>query len=181
MGKVYRTSDDSLLLLRNMKGRVSGHVLDMGTGSGILAVAAALEQDVTHVTASDINPEAIKATEKKAREACVQGRIEYIVGDLFDAHTGRRYDWILFNPPYLPSEAGADEPSWAGGRTGAEVILRFLNGAPGYLSSEGSIILIVSSLTDLLLRKIEKIYYVEVLEELPLFFERLTCLLLRPL
>jgi hypothetical protein len=36
-------------------------------------------------------------------------------------------------------------------------------------------------LTDLLLRKIEKIYYVEVLEELPLFFERLTCLLLRPL
>ena len=181
MEKVYRTSDDSLLLLRNMKGRVSGHVLDMGTGSGILAVAAALEQDVTRVTASDINPEAIKATKKKAIDASVQGRIDYIVGDLFDAHTGRRYDWILFNPPYLPSEAGADEPSWAGGRTGAEVILRFLNEAPRYLSSEGSIILIVSSLTDLLLRKIEKLYYIEVLEELPLFFEKLTCLLLRPL
>ena len=167
--------------MRNMKDRGSGHVLDMGTGSGILAVAAALEQDVTHVTASDINPEAIKATEKKAIDARVQGRIECIVGDLFDAHTGRWYDWILFNPPYLPSEAGADEPSWAGGRTGGEVILRFLNEAPGYLSSGGSIILIVSSLTDLLLHEIKKMYYVEVLEELPLFFERLTCLLLRPL
>jgi release factor glutamine methyltransferase len=181
MEKVYRTSDDSLLMLRNMKGRVSGHVLDMGTGSGILAVAAALEQDVTRVTASDINPEAIKATKKKAIDASVQGRIDYIVGDLFDAHTGRRYDWILFNPPYLPSETCADEHSWAGGRTGAEVILRFLNEAPGYISSEGSIILIVSSLTDLLLHEINKMYYVEVLEELPLFFERLTCLLLRPL
>ena len=165
MGEVYHPSDDSLLLLRNMKGRVSGHVLDMGTGSGILAVAAALEQDVIHVTASDINPEAIKMTKNKALEAKVHGKIEYIVGDLFDAHTGRLYDWILFNPPYLPSEAGADEPSWAGGRTGGEVILRFL--------------MIISSLTDLLLCEIKKIYYVEVLEALPLFFERLTCLLLK--
>ena len=120
-------------------------------------------------------------TENKALEAKVHGKIEYIVGDLFDAHTGRLYDWILFNPPYLPSEAGADEPSWAGGRTGGEVILRFLNEAPRYLSSEGSILMMISSLTDLLLCEIKKIYYVEVLEALPLFFERLTCLLLKPL
>jgi HemK-related putative methylase len=169
------------MLLRNMKSRVSGRVLDLGTGSGILAIAAALKQNVSHVIASDIDIEAIKETRKMAREAKVHKKIDYIVGDLFDAYIGYRYDWILFNPPYLPSEAGSNELSWDGGKTGGEVILRFLNEAQEYLSSEGSIIMNISSFTGLTLREIKKIYYVEVLEELPLFFEKLICLLLRPL
>lgn len=180
MGRVYEPTGDSLLLMRHMEQRVRGSVLDMGTGTGVQAIAAASKPEVARVVAVDVNPEAVEAARRRAVEAGVSCKIEFHVGDLFKGLGGERFDWIVFNPPYLPSEGDADKSSWSGGQRGCEVIERFLSEAAGHLRPSGAILLIYSTLTGLNLERVEASYRVEVLEELPLFFERLFCALLRP-
>ena len=180
MARVYRPAEDSILLLAHARGRVRGSVLDMGTGSGFLAVEIATEPLVNEVVAADLDPEAIKEAMKRAEEAGVADRIEFIVSDLFRRLEGRRFDWILFNPPYLPSEGAADEASWAGGEVGDETTMRFLNEARSHLEPDGAIILVYSSHTGLDLGEVEKMYMVTKQGESPLFFERLVCLMLSP-
>ena len=181
MAGVYRPAEDSMLLLRHAQAMVSGSVLDMGTGSGILAIAAAQKSEVRKVVAVDIDPDAINHAMSKAEEFGVSGRIEFRVGDLFEGMAGDVFDWILFNPPYLPSEWPANEVSWSGEEGGHEVIRRFLDTADRHLNPGGTILLVFSSRTGLDIDEVEEKYSVTVLEELPLFFERLYCLLLRPL
>ena len=181
MTGIYRPAEDSMLLLKHAKEMVSGSVLDMGTGSGILAIALASEPGVTRIVAVDINPDAIDYSQRRAEKSGVLGRIEFRVGDLFEGMDDEGFDWILFNPPYLPSEGPADEASWSGGEVGDEVIGRFLEEAGDHLNPGGAVIMVYSSQTDLSLEEIGEKYRVKVLEELPLFFERLYCLLLRPI
>ena len=59
MGEVYRPAEDSHLLSKHVNRLVHGEVLDMGTGSGIQAITAALKQEVESVVAVDINPKAL--------------------------------------------------------------------------------------------------------------------------
>ncbi len=181
MSVVYEPAEDSMLLLRNAKGRLHGSVLDMGTGSGVLAIAATSEPRVTRVMAVDIDPEAITLARDRAKEQGVTGRIEFRVGDLFEGLEDELFDWILFNPPYLPSEGAANEVSWSGGESGKEVIDKFLGEAISYIKPSGAILMVYSSLTGLDIEAVEREYTVEVLERVPLFFEVLYCILLRPL
>ena len=181
MARVYGPAEDSMLLLRNAEGRLRGSVLDMGTGSGIHAIMAAREPEVTRVVAVDIDPEVVELARERAEEQGVSERIEFRVGDLFEGLEAEEFDWILFNPPYLPSEGVADEASWSGGKSGKEVIERFLGDAISYLKPSGAILIVYSSQTGLDLEAVERDYAVEVLEKLPLFFEVLFCLMLRPL
>jgi len=153
-------------------------VLDIGTGSGIQAEGAASKPEVYRVVAVDIDAGSIAEARKRMVEAGVSNKVDLIVSDLFRGVTGR-FDWIVFNPPYLPSDVEANEVSWSGGLRGSELIERFLLEADGYLKRGGSILLVYSTLTGLSLKLVKKKYQVEVLEELPLFFERLFCLLLR--
>ena len=172
MEDVYHPAEDSYLLARHVESLVSGDVLDMGTGSGIQAVTAALKQDVASVLAVDITPEALREAEKRADNAGVSGKISFLLSDLFDEVNGR-YNWIIFNSPYLPSEGAADEHAWAGG---AELIERFLAGALDHLEPEGSILLIYSNLSEPDMDG----YEVDLLEEMELFFEKLFCVRLSP-
>jgi HemK-related putative methylase len=181
MAGVYRPAEDSMLLLRHARSRISGSVLDMGTGSGVLATAVASDRRVKRVVAVDIDRNAVEVARRRAEDSGVSGRIEFLVGDLFEGLDGERFDWILFNPPYLPSDGAADEGSWSGGETGREVVMRFLGGAREHLNPSGAILMVHSSQTGLELEEVERDYVVEVLEEMPLFFERLYCLLLRPI
>jgi len=181
MAEVYEPAEDSFLLLRHVERLVRRSVLDVGTGSGIQAVAAAAKPDVERVVAIDIAPEAIEVARRRAAVAGVSERVEFRIGDLFTGLGDELFDWVVFNPPYLPSEGEADEGSWAGGRAGSETILRFLAEASQYLKRCGGILLVYSTLTGLDLEEIRKSYHVELLEELPLFFETLFCVLLRPL
>ena len=180
MSRVYRPAEDSLLLLRHARGRVRGSVLDMGTGSGFLAVEVASGPLVDGVVAVDVDPRAVEEAARRAEEAGVADRIEFLVSDLFRELQGRRFDWILFNPPYLPSEGAADEASWAGGEAGDEVIMRFLREAGGHLMPGGAIIMVYSSQTGLDLGEVEETYKVFELGESSSFFERLVCLMLEP-
>ncbi len=177
MGSVYKPAEDSYMLQRHVERLVCGSVLDVGTGSGIQAVTAAKKGDVSRVLAADINPEAIEAALWRASEEGVLGKVKFAVSDLFDSVEGV-FDWIIFNPPYLPSEGGLADPAWDGGEGGFETTERFLRDAGKHLAEGGSILLIYSSETGL--RVGDYGYEWEVLEEMPLFFERLYCARLSP-
>jgi release factor glutamine methyltransferase len=178
MEEVYKPGEDSYLLQRWVEKLVTGNVLDMGTGSGIQAVTAASKKEVTHVLAVDINPAALITAEKRAYSYSVQDKIDFIYSDLFEKVEGK-FNWILFNTPYLPSEGTVDEASWAGGETGGEVIRRFLVEAPRFLKDGGFVLMIYSSLSGLTEADFSD-YCFELLEEIGLFFEKIYCVRLSP-
>jgi release factor glutamine methyltransferase len=150
----------------------------MGTGSGIQAVTAAEKEKVSHVLAVDINPAALIEAEKRAVAFGVVDKIDFQLSYLFSS-VERSFDWIIFNTPYLPSEGEADEVSWAGGASGGEIIRRFLSDVPSYLSKNGSILMIYSSLSRLSDDDFNG-YRFELLEEIGSFFEKIYCVKLSP-
>ncbi len=178
MEAVYRPGEDSYLLARHVRKLVHGEVLDVGTGSGIQAVEAALKPEVSRVVAVDMSPAAVEAAKRRAESGGVVEKIEFIRSDLFENVEGV-FDWIVFNPPYLPSEGDADEASWAGGETGAETVRRFLRDARSHLEKSGSILMVYSDHTGLEEGDFRG-YVVEKLGELALFFETLSCVALTP-
>ncbi len=177
VGSVYQPAEDSYMLQRHVARLVTGKVLDMGTGGGIQAVTAAQKPDVDYVLAVDINPEAIEAAKRRAFETGVFNKVSFTVSDLFEEIDGC-FDWIIFNPPYLPAEGGLGDPTWDGGEGGGETIERFLREAKGHLTTCGSIIMIYSSETKVTVGGYG--YDWEILQEMPLFFETLFCALLSP-
>ncbi len=178
MEDVYRPREDSYLLAEHVRRLVHGEVLDMGTGSGIQAVEAAAKPEVIRVVAVDVNPAAVEAAERLAESRGVEGKMKFATSDLFENVEGV-YDWIVFNPPYLPGEGGADEASWAGGENGAETVRRFLREAHGRLKKNGSILMVYSSRTGLTEADFSG-YKGEKLGEKRLFFETLYCVALTP-
>jgi release factor glutamine methyltransferase len=178
MGDVYRPGEDSYLLARHVRRLVRGEVLDMGTGSGVQAVEAAAKQEVSRVVAVDVNPAAVEVARRRAESSGVAGKMEFVTSDLFE-NVKDVFDWIVFNPPYLPSEGDADEASWVGGETGAETVRRFLRYARRHLRKRGSILMVYSDHTGLNAADFSK-YEVENLDETHLFFETLFCVALTP-
>jgi release factor glutamine methyltransferase len=79
-------------------------VLDLGTGSGNLAIAIAHRHKGAKVTAVDISPAALTVAKRNAAKHGVVSRIEFREGDLFAPVAGRQFDFILSNPPYIPTE-----------------------------------------------------------------------------
>lgn len=95
---VYPPSDDSLLLAESVQPR--GRVLEIGTGSGVVAIHLAKQGH--KVVATDINPEAIANARENSRLNGVEDRVEVVRTDLMDGIKGP-FDTVVFNPPYLPS------------------------------------------------------------------------------
>jgi len=147
MEEVYEPREDSYLLQecipQNLKGK---KILDMGTGSGILAITAA--KNGGDVTAVDISPEALKAAEKNAKRQNV--KIKFILSDLFE-NIAEKYDLIIFNPPYVPEnefdEKVGTSRIYSGGKSGREVLERFIKDVKRFLSENGEILIVISSLT----------------------------------
>jgi release factor glutamine methyltransferase len=181
MAEVYKSAEDTFLLLKHAEKLVEGNILEMGTGSGYIAIQLSKMSRVGRVVAVDVNPKAVETARNNALMAGVSEAVMFMESDLFQRLGDSRFNWVLFNPPYLPSEGIIDEPSWAGGRNGGELITRFLSKAPLHLSPGGRILAIISSKTNFDFRKVEKQYEIKVLEEIPLFFETLSCVMFVPL
>ena len=145
-------------LLDLAKGRPADAPLaiaDVGTGSGILAVCAAKHLPQASVTATDLSPAAMEIAAANAAEHGVAGRIELVRSDLLaEVPAGRRFDFILSNPPYvseaefekLPREVRDHEPREAlvAGPLGTEVIARLVPQAAQRLNPGGHLLIEVS-------------------------------------
>jgi release factor glutamine methyltransferase len=148
---VYEPAEDTFLIAENMRVTEDDTVLDMGTGCGILAVLAA--EKAKSVLAVDVNPYALQCAVKNAENNGVKERIDFRQGDLFQPiKQNERFNLILFNAPYLPSEPDEEKSwigkAWAGGRNGRKILDRFVMDAPNFLAAGGRIQLVQSSLSD---------------------------------
>jgi release factor glutamine methyltransferase len=142
--------------LRLAKGLEKPHVLDLGTGSGNIAVAVAHQHKGAQVTAVDVSPEALAVAAQNAARHGVAGRIRFLAGDLFaPLAAGEAFDIVLSNPPYiaredlprLPVGVRDYEPHRAldGGPGGYAVFERLVRDAPAYLKPGGHLILEIGS------------------------------------
>jgi release factor glutamine methyltransferase len=122
-------------------------VLDLGTGSGILAVTLKLERPDWEVTAVDISPEALATASANARFH--GANVRFVLSDGFAALLGESFDLIVSNPPYigndeeLSAEVRDHEPAGAlfSGPTGLEFYERLAREAPAHLEDSGLILL----------------------------------------
>mgnify|MGYP001230942984 FL=1 len=169
--EVYNPSDDSYMLLRIVEVARDQTFLEVGAGTGLIAIHAA--KMGAKVTATDVNPHAVELTRRNA--ARNQVRIQVLQSDLFDKVNGY-FDVIAFNPPYLPSDSSSTswiERSWSGGEKGSEILVSFLEQAWRHLAPGGRIYMVLSSLTGLtsVLKAAKERYESEMLEEQRMFFE----------
>jgi len=175
--EVYSPAEDSWLLKEailkeDLKGK---NCLDMGTGNGIQS-RAMMKAGAKKVTAVDINPDAIKkAMEDNSK---LKEKITFFEGDLFQFihnNPAERFDFIAFNPPYVPS-VGIKWKDLDGGERGREVIDIFLEEFEKVLEDKGVLLLLVSShnnekeVVDVLNKKG---FVSQIILEKKLFFEKL--------
>ena len=147
---VFRPISDSRFLadvLREQTMPQGAAALDLCTGSGILAITAAL-RGADDVTAVDVSRRAVWTVRLNARLNGV--RVKAVRGDLFDAVGDRRFDAITSNPPYVPSATdelpgSGPQRAWEGGRDGRLVLDRIIERAPAHLRPGGFILLTHSS------------------------------------
>jgi len=134
-------------------------VLDVGTGSGCLAIATAVYWPGVTVDAVDISPPALTLARKNAVRHGVSERVEIIESDLLDCLPDRRYDVILANPPYVPTASMAKLPPeyrWEpalgleAGEDGLDLVRRLLDTAPGDLEDDGVLIVEVGEAAEAL-------------------------------
>jgi release factor glutamine methyltransferase len=189
--EIYAPREDSFLLEKHVRELSRGLVLDMGTGSGIQARAAA--EKASFVIGVDINKSAVEYCKRNNTSS----KIMYVQSDLFSFFQSNyvkmskysfkgiakaegqanRFDVIIFNAPYLPNDMDKD-PALGGGKKGYETIERFLKQATSFLAENGIILLIFSSLTGK--EKVDEIiinndFDFEELERVHVFFEDIYC------
>lgn len=129
------------------RGR-SGAVLDIGTGSGAIALSLAAEGDFDCVVASDVSRDALAVARSNAARLGLTQFVEFREGSLFDVvREGERFDIIVSNPPYvaesershLPPDVAVHEPAAAlfAGPDGLAIIERIVAGAAERLQPGG--------------------------------------------
>jgi release factor glutamine methyltransferase len=123
-------------------------VLDLGTGSGCIAITLALERPLARVAAVDRSPAALAIARRNAER--LDARVEFLTSDWFAALAGRRFDLIVSNPPYI---AAADphlrrgdvrfEPlsALAAGQDGLDDLRQLTAAACAHLKPGGSVLL----------------------------------------
>ncbi|HID57328.1 TPA: peptide chain release factor N(5)-glutamine methyltransferase [Candidatus Poribacteria bacterium] len=133
-------------IVRRLKDRKPGEILDVGTGCGAIAISLAKLLPGWRVVAIDVSEGAIELARQNAETIGVN--VELRVGDMFEPVGGMRFDCIVSNPPYIPSnqipnlqpEIGY-EPREAldGGPDGLEVIRRLISTSKYHIRPGGSI------------------------------------------
>ena len=129
-------------------------LIDIGTGSGAIAVSLAFHRPDWEIVATDMLADALEVARENARIHGCTERITFLQGNLFtpvETSENRRFDWIASNPPYissrdfptLPPDIRDHEPISAltAGSDGLSIIRRIIAGAPQFLNPNGRLIL----------------------------------------
>ena len=124
-------------------------ILDLCTGSGCLAILAALAFPRATVDAVDLSPGALALARRNVAAHRLSDRISVHRGDLFKPLAGRRYDLIISNPPYVDAGGMAKLPpefrheprlALAAGKDGLDLVHRILAEAPQHLTKNGGLV-----------------------------------------
>ncbi|WP_371744155.1 HemK2/MTQ2 family protein methyltransferase [Mycobacterium sp. DL592] len=153
---VYAPQRDSRLLIEalTVAAEVPGcRVLDICTGSGVVAIAAA-QLGAHSVTAVDISSRAVACAQANAERAGVT--VDARLGDVIDAARSAPYDIIVSNPPYVPTGPDAHleqipqdagpSTAWDAGPDGRMVLDPLCDAAPGLLADGGTMLIVQSEL-----------------------------------
>ncbi|WP_439575851.1 50S ribosomal protein L3 N(5)-glutamine methyltransferase [Phreatobacter sp.] len=124
-------------------------ILDLCTGSGCLAILAAMAFPEATIDAVDLSAEALEVAALNVADHDMQDRINLMAGDLFAPVAGRHYDLIIANPPYVAeAEVSAFPPEYraepvmahAGGPDGLDIVRRILREAGDHLTEHGGLL-----------------------------------------
>lgn len=176
---VYEPAEDSFLLAdAALKEAAQGmRILEIGAGSGFVSAVLLANLKDIYLVATEINPHAARCARAN--------RVEVIRTDLFkgikNEKPEKRFDLILFNPPYLPTSKEEKVPGWLnyafdGGISGREILDRFLEEVKDYLKPEGKVLILISSITGLkaVREKMEELgFEVDIVERKKVSFEEL--------
>ena len=144
-------------------------ILDLCTGSGCIAIAAAFAFPQAQVDAADISPDALAVAHMNVEHYRLGARVHLVRSDLFANLEGRRYDLILTNPPYveaadmaaLPEEYRHEpELALASGASGLDAIIRILANASAHLNAGGALIAEVGNSCVALAERFPKVPFV---------------------
>ena len=167
---MYEPREDSFLIRKHIHEFCTEDsvVLDMGTGSGILALEAS--KHCKNVMACDIDKKLITKLKRKHRSS----KITFLHSNLF-SNIKSKFNLIIFNPPYIPTKKGKTRfIDLDGGKNGIEVIEPFLEQAKQFLRKDGKILLLTSSLNKNIESLFNKYSYSYLaLDEEKLAFEKL--------
>ena len=147
-GIIIPRPETELLVEKTLELAARGRptIVDIGTGSGNIALALAKELPDARIIATDVSVKALRVAGLNAQEHGLEN-VTFVRGSLFSALDGLglkgKCDFIICNPPYvsasdwdsMPREVRDHEPrrAFLGGRTGLEFIRRLVKGSPAYL------------------------------------------------
>ena len=144
-------------------------ILDVGTGSGAIALACAVAFPKARVDAVDVSVPALQVARRNVRRLGLQKRVRVLQSDYFDAVEGRRYDIIVSNPPYvgraemrrLPREY-RHEPrlGLASGADGLDSVRAIFAAARRHLGRDGILVVEVGNTEDTLVRAFPRLPFV---------------------
>lgn len=125
------------------------NALDLGTGSGCLAILLAHAYPGADIDAVDISTDALTVAQRNVSDYGLADRINLIRSDLFSNLSGKAYDLIISNPPYVTAIAMADLPpeyrhepvlALSGGEDGLDAVRTILTMAPRFLNPNGTLV-----------------------------------------
>ncbi len=150
--------------LRLLKGKDAPRVLDVGTGSGCIALSIAQQHKSAHVTAIDVSADALAVARRNAERHGLTERVRFVQGDLLQPVAGETFHLIATNPPYisqtelptLDKDVRNFEPFLAldGGPDGLAVYRRLIAEVPKYLASGGSLLLEIGATQEQAVREL---------------------------
>lgn len=189
---VYLPAEDSFLAAEVLEECLSAkesslEVLDMGTGTGLLGLVAAKSGKAKNVMFADINEDAVAICKENIafNNAVIKAECNAVRSDLFSNVKGK-FDIITFNAPYLKDgdddkKVGKLAKAWSGGAEGIETSIKFLEESKAHLKKGGRIIIIASSLGNMLKFRSEigRIgFKIEEEKKVHIFFEDIIALIL---